>query len=128
MATQKAIPKKKASLNTIKKELKEKKIETAKETRDTQPTVFAKAKKLKRSARTSVLNRSKRIEKWHKKTAGLPFERLFEFKRLEEVAGDIIAIQNKTIGHGYDLARTVVTKVCDITDEILDRAEKRLAA
>ena len=128
MTTQKETPKKKASLKTMKKELQEEKIKTVKDKQGQQPTVFGKAKKLKNTVSTSVLNRSKRIEKWHKSTAGWPLEHLAKVKRIEQVAGDMIAIQTKTIGHGYDLARTLVNKVCDITDEILDRAEKRLAA
>ena len=128
MTTQKEAPKKKASLKTMKNDLQETKIEAAKENQDTQPTIFGKAKKLKRNMTTAVLNRSKRVEKWHKSTAGWPLERLIKINRFEQVAGDMIAIQTKTIGHGYDLARTVVTKICDITDEMLDMAEKRLAA
>ena len=128
MTTQKETLKKKASLKTMKKNLQAEKNKAAKENRVTQRTVFGKAKKLKASVRTSVLNRSKRIEKWHKSTAGWPLERMVKVKRFEQVAGDMIAIQTKTIGHGYDLARTVVTKICDITDEMLDMAEKRLAA
>jgi hypothetical protein len=117
----------KAGLNTVKKEQNEK-LKTQQERKGPQQAVIGKVRKMKSNLKSSMVNRSKRAEKWHKDTAGWPLKRLAKVNRFEQVAGDMIAIQTKTIGHGYDLARTVVTKMDDIADDILTLAEKHRAA
>jgi len=130
MANQNETPKKekKASLKSMKAELRNEKTEAPKERGGLWRTVIGKVKKYKTQAKTSLLVRSKRTEKWHKQAAEWPLKFLAKIDRLERVAGDMTAIQAKTIGHGYDLMRTVVTKVDDIADEVLTRAESRCAA
>lgn len=130
MTSEKETPenKKKASLKTMTEDLQAAKNETGVESEGFQQSFIVKIKKLKNTVKTSMVNRSKRVEKWHKKVAAWPLERLVKIGRLEQAAGDMIAIQGKSIAHGYDLARTVVIKVDDIADEILTCVEKRRAA
>jgi hypothetical protein len=130
MTSEKEMPenKKKASLKTMTGDLQEEKNEVGVESEGLQRSFIVKMKKFKNTMKTSMVNRSKRVEKWHKKVAAWPLERLVKIGRLEQAAGDMIAIQGKSITHGYDLARTVVIKVDDIADEILTRVEKRCAA
>ena len=118
MANQNEAPKKekKASLKSMKAELHNEKTVASKERGGLRRTVIGKVKKYKTQAKTSLLDRSKRTEKWHKQAAEWPLTFLAKVDRLEQVADDMTAIQTKTIGHGYDLMRTVVTKVDDIAD------------
>jgi hypothetical protein len=130
MATRKKAPnsKKRAGSKTMKKSVQSEKKEVFKEIENIQRTVIGRAKKATASMKTSLLKRSKQAEKWHKSTAKRPLAYLAKVNRFETAADDMMAIQAKTIGHCYDLARTVVVKVDDITGEILTRAEKRIAA
>ncbi|MBL7204205.1 MAG: hypothetical protein ISS63_07730 [Desulfobacteraceae bacterium] len=116
--------KKKASLKTMKADLQDEKIEVPQGTVVIQRSFIGRIKKFKTNVKTSMVNRSKRAEKWHKNASGWPLNFLAKVNRFEQVAGDMIAIQTKTIGHSYNLMRAVVTKVDDIADEILTRAEK----
>lgn len=130
MTSEKETPetKKKASLKTMTEDLQAAKNESGVESQGFQQSLIVTMKKLKNTVKTSMVDRSKRVEQWHKKVAAWPLERLVKIGRLEQAAGDMIAIQGKSIAHGYDLARTVVIKVDDIADEILTCVEKRRAA
>lgn len=116
---------KRASLKEMKPDLNKEAAQDEKKETGFLHTVFGNVKKFKSSVNTSVVNRSKKAEKLHLAVASWPINALGNVNRLENYATDIHAIQSKTIGHGYDLVRTVVSKVDDITDEILVRAEKQ---
>jgi len=128
MATQKETPKKKASLKTMKKDVQEEKVEVPHKKEGIQRVFIGKVKNFNATVKKSMVSYSKKTEKWHNNAAVWPLERLAKIDRFEQTADDMIAIQAKTIGHSYDLLRTVVTKVDDIADEILTRAAKRYAA
>jgi hypothetical protein len=117
---------KKAGIKTVQKELPGKK--SVKGAAGLQRAVIGRVRKVKTRMKSSVLERSERAEKLHLNTAAWPLKRLAKVDRFEQVAGDMIAIQAKAIGHGYELMRNMVTRVDDIAEEILNRAETHLAA
>ena len=119
---------KKTSPKNLKKDLAGKTSDALKEVAGLQRRAIGRVRKVKTRMKFSVLERSERAEKLHLNTAAWPLKRLAKVDRFEQVAGDLIAIQAKTIGHGYELMRNVVTRVDDIAEEILNRAETHLAA
>jgi hypothetical protein len=119
---------KKTVLNSMHKNLPDQKGDAPQEAAGRQLAVMDKVKKAKARVKASMLNRFTQAEKWHKSAADWPLKRLARINRLEQVAGDLIAIQAKAIGNGYELVRYAVTQVDDIAEEILTRAETHLAA
>jgi hypothetical protein len=119
---------KKTSLKTMKKDLPDRKSDALKELAGLQRAVIGRVRKVKTSMKSTVLEHSERAEKLHLNTATWPLKRLAKVDRFEQMAGDLIAIQAKTIGHGYELMRNMFTRVDDIAEEILNRAETHLAA
>jgi hypothetical protein len=119
---------KKTSPKTVKKDLAGKTSDAIKEVVGLQRRVIGRVRKVKTRMKFSVLERSERAEQLHLNTATWPLKRLAKVHHLEQMADDLIAIQAKTIGHGYELMRNMVTRVDDIAEEILNRAETHLAA
>ncbi len=118
----------KASLKEMKTEIEKDAADRKGQPKSFQMKVINKVRKLKNRANSEVVDRSKKVEKLHKKVAAWPLDQMAKVDRLEEIAEDLTAIQEKTIKHSYDLIRTTVKKVDDINNEILKRVEKRLAA
>ena len=118
----------KASLKEMKTEIEKDAADRKDQPKSFQMKVINKVRKLKNRANSEVVDRSKKVEKLHKKVAAWPLDQMAKVDRLEEIAEDLTAIQEKTIKHSYDLIRTTVKKVDDINNEILKRVEKRLAA
>jgi hypothetical protein len=119
---------KKTSPKTVKKDMAGKTSDALKEVAGLQRRVIGRVRKVKTRMKFSVMERSERAEQLHLNTATWPLKRLAKVDRFEQVAGDLIAIQAKAIGHGYELMRDVVTRVDDLAEEILNRAETHLAA
>jgi hypothetical protein len=115
---------KKAGLKTMKKE------ETAapRNSQGIQRTLIGNLRTFKTKVKTSMVNSSERAEKWHKEAAVWPLKVLAKVDGFGQVADDMMTIQTKTIGHGYELMRTVADGMDEIADEILTRTEKHLAA
>jgi hypothetical protein len=119
---------KKTSPKTVKKDLPDRKADALKKLAGLQRAVIGRVRKVKTRMKSTVLERSERAEQLHLNTATWPLKRLAKVHRLEQMADDLIAIRAKTIGHGYELMRNMVTRVDDIAEEILNRAETHLAA
>jgi hypothetical protein len=115
---------KKVGLKTMKKE------ETAapRKSEGMQRAFIGNLRKFKTRVKTSMVNSTEKAEKWHKEAAVWPFKVLAKVDGFGQVADDMMTIQTKTIGHGYDLMRTLADGMDEIADEILTRTEKHLAA
>lgn len=131
MTEQRAEAKKKeekASLKEMKSELENEKQQGSEKTKGLKMTIITNTRKFKDRVNKEIVDRSKKVEKMHKKIASWPYDRLAKVNRLERTADDLNAIQTKIIKHSYDLIRTVVSNTDDVFDEILKRAEKRFEA
>lgn len=95
---------------------------------ETWKKTMKKIRKMKDRVYTSMVDGSKKAEKWHKKAASWPLQKMSKIDRLKQISVDVDEVQTKTITHGYDLLRTAVDSVDDIYEEILNRAEKRTMA
>jgi len=129
MATEKkAAPKKneRASLTDIKDELASDETQNPEETKGIWANTIDNVRKMKNRVNTSVVDQSKKAEKWHKKVNSWPLKKLSKVKRFKQIAADVDAVQAKTVKHGYDLLRKVVNSMDDINEEILARVEKRI--
>ena len=115
---------KRASLKEMKADLIEEPVQKSKKSDKIQQIMFANVKEFKNTINRSMASQAKNAEKLHVAIAGWPISVLGEVSLFEKYATDINAIQKKTIGHGYDLIRTMTAKADDITDEILGRIEK----
>jgi hypothetical protein len=115
---------KKAGLKTMKKE------ETTgpRNSESIQRAFIGNLRKFKTRVKTSMVNTSEKAEKWHKEAVVWPLRILAKVDGFGQVADDMMTIQTKTIGQGYDLMRSVADGMDEIADEILTRTEKRLAA
>lgn len=111
---------------SIATDLKDEETKAADETTSFRYKLINKARKLKNTVNTSVVDQSKKAENWYMDMAGKPLELMAKMPRFEQIAADIKAIQNKTIQHGYDLMRMAISKADDINDEILTLAEKKM--
>jgi hypothetical protein len=63
------------------------------------------------------------VEQVHQKIARLPLKYLERIEKVEDLAKDVSVIQEKTIGHVFNLIREVNTKASDITEDILDKVD-----
>jgi hypothetical protein len=115
---------KKAGLKTMKKE----ETTVPRNSENIQRAFIGNLRKFKTSVKNSMVNTSEKAEKWHKEAAVWPLKVLAKVDGFGQVADDMMTIQTKTIGQGYDLMRTVADGMDEIADEILTRTEKRLAA
>jgi hypothetical protein len=115
---------KKAGLKTMKKE----ETGVPRNGQSLQRTLIGNLKKFKTRVKTTMVNNTEKAEKWHKDAAIWPLKVLAKVDGFGQLADDIMTIQKKTIGHGYDLMRTVTDGMDEIAEEILTRTEKRLAA
>jgi hypothetical protein len=115
---------KKTGLKTMKKE------ETAapRNSQGINRTLIGTLRTFKTRVKTSLANSSEKAEKWHKEAAVWPLKVLAKVDGFGQVTDDMMTIWTKTIGHGYKLMRTVAGSMDDISNEILARAEKHLAA
>jgi len=64
------------------------------------------------------------VEQVHQSIAKMPLKYLAKIDGVKSAAKDAADIQAKTIGHLFDLIRTVTDKVDDIAGEIIKKAEK----
>jgi len=119
---------KKAPLNKIKADLQDEPMEDTHEDSGIAQTFFGKVKTYKANVKTSIISRSEWTEKWHKNAANWPLKCLSRVHRFEQAVGGIMDIQDRTIGHGYNLARMAINGMDNIANEILTRTEKRFVA
>ncbi|MFH1537840.1 MAG: hypothetical protein ABIH66_02705 [bacterium] len=82
-------------------------------------------RKLKDLVQEAVDKGATTVEDVHKAIAALPLDVLESIEGLEEPAGKVKEIQQKSIGGVYDIIRKVNDKVAEIADEILDRVEEK---
>jgi methyl-accepting chemotaxis protein len=64
------------------------------------------------------------VEQVHRSVAKMPLKYLAKIDRVKSAAKDAGDIQDKTIGHIYDLINTVNTNVSNIASDILKSAGK----
>jgi hypothetical protein len=82
----------------------------------------ADIKQVQNVVKSAIEQSSKSIEEVHLTIARLPFKYLGKIKKIKEEAKDANKIQEKAIGHIYDLVRSVNTKVYDVSKDVVGLA------
>lgn len=86
---------------------------------------MGKLRKLKDLVQEVVDKGATTVEDVHKAIAALPLDVLESVEGLEETAGSVKEIQQKSIGGVYDIIRRVNDKVAEIAEEIIGRVEEK---
>jgi uncharacterized protein Yka (UPF0111/DUF47 family) len=76
---------------------------------------------LQQVVKDAINNGATSIEQVHQALAKMPLKYLEKIERTEKVVKNVGDIQEKTIGHVYDLIRTVTDKVDDIAGDMLKK-------
>jgi len=96
----------------------------AKKEQSLRSEVVTDIKKIEQVVKDAVDQGAQSVEEVHQTIAKMPLKYLEKIEPLESAAKNVKEIQEKTIGHVYDLLRTVTDKVDDVAQDILDRAKK----
>ena len=81
--------------------------------------IVADSKEIQDLVKSAINQGAQSIEQVHQVIAKLPLNYLGRIEKFEDTTKDIKGIQEKTIGHVYDLIKTVNAKVHDVAKEML---------
>ena len=71
---------------------------------------------------SAIEKSSKSIEEVHLAISRLPLKYLGKVKKIKEETKDVEEVQEKLIGHVYDLIRSVNTKLSDVSKDVVSLA------
>ena len=107
---------------------KEKKMTTEKTKANAlRSDVIADLKDVQKVVKDAVNVAAQNVEKIHKKFISLPPKYFGKIERFEKISKDIKEVQEKTIGHVYDLIKIINDKFNDIAEDILTKSEPKTA-
>ena len=104
----------------------EKMTENTKTTDKIRAEVVADLEEMQTLMKGAVAGVTENVEKVHKKLVSLPADYIGQIKPLESVSKDVQEIQEKTLGHAYDLIKVINSTFNDITKDILSKTNKNL--
>ncbi|MBW2368983.1 MAG: hypothetical protein JRH15_13970 [Deltaproteobacteria bacterium] len=114
---------------TIKKEITimttEQKKTTVKKNGKLLKESIADIKDVQNVVKSSIAQGSQSIEQVHQTLAKLPLKYLGKIEKIKDTTKDVIDIQEKTIGHLYDLFRSLNDKVFDVSKDVVGLAETK---
>jgi hypothetical protein len=111
---------------TSEKKTTEKKKKKKSRTNELTSDVISDLQEMQNVVRDAVDDAAENVEKVHQKIISLPPKYLGKIERFEDLSSDIQEVQEKTLGHVYDLIKTINNKFNDIAVDVLKRSEKRL--
>lgn len=103
---------------TAKKTTKKAKAKKASEIKD---DVMADISEIQALVKDAVEKGANSVEDVHQAIAKMPLKYLQKIEKIKKPAGELIEVQEKTIGYVYDLIHNINTKVDDIAKDILKR-------
>jgi len=87
--------------------------------------VIADLTEIQKVVKDAIDNGATSVEQVHRSIAKMPLKYLAKIEGVKNAAKDAGDIQDKTIGHVYDLIQTVNDKVYDIAKDILKKVPVR---
>lgn len=84
---------------------------------------LADLKELRKMVEEAIDSGAKSVEQVHQAIAAMPLKYLEKVEMIESKARGVKEVQEKTIGHMYNLLRTINAKAGDFAEEILKKAE-----
>ena len=104
----------------------EKKTEKKTKGKGLKSDVIADLKEVQLVVKEAVDGAADNVERVHQKLVSLPPKYLGKIEQFENVSKDIQDIQEKTLGHVYDLVKIINDKFSDITEDFLTKNEPKL--
>ena len=98
---------------------------TKKKNESLKDETIANIREIRSVVKNAIDQGATNVEQVHQTIAKLPLKYLERIEKIEDEAKDVRSVQEKTIGHVYDLIRNVNDKVSDIAKEILDKVDKK---
>ncbi len=99
----------------------EKKTDKMAKVNEIKDDVVADISELQKLVKDVIDKGAKSVEDVHQAIAKLPLKYLQNVEKMKKPAGDMMSVQEKTIGYVYDLIHNVNDKVDDIAKDILKR-------
>jgi len=121
----------KGILDDLKTEVKidmenEKMTESTKKTEEIKKEVFTDLEEMQSLMKGAVEGITQNVEKVHKKLVSLPADYIGQITPLGNVAKDVQDIQEKTLGHAYNLIKVINSTFNDITKDIITKTNKNM--
>jgi hypothetical protein len=104
----------------------EKMSESTKKTDQVKKEVFTDLEEMLSLMKGAVEGVTLNVEKVHKKLVSLPADYLGQITPLGNVAKDVQDIQEKTLGHAYNLIKVINSTFNDITKDVITKTNKNM--